>query len=194
MCILDYDIFNKDVETYIESIAQKLFKKHVLIINNNEYIFTELEFYFYSNYHQDEYCHLKDLKVQNYKSGDFRFHYSGIDLVLLKQNEFVCGVLIRGVKRLGKNSEYINGPLRVLNEFCNNLNNLFDNGDNIFKIKQYDNFLNLEISNISRFGLGDKYLSFKSKKYRYLLIDIIKENQKTYYNSHVKRFIEDVKV
>ncbi len=187
--MLNHDISNNNVETYIKDIAYKLFNNNILIINNNKYHFTELEFYFYSAYHQDEYCHLKDVKIQNYKSGDFRFHYSGIDLVLLKQNEFICGVLIRGVKKLGKNIEYINGPLRVLNELCNNLNNLFSSGDNIFKLQKHNNNLNFKISNITRFGLSDKYSSFKNKEYRYLLIDTIEENQKSYYNSHIKKFL-----
>ena len=117
-------VINGDVEKYVKDMAENIFYKNTLRINNFEYIFTELEFYFYSNYHKDEYSHIKDIKINNYTTGDFRFHYSGVDLVICKKDEFFCGVLMRGIQNC-ETHKCINGPLRVLVAICNDFNNLY---------------------------------------------------------------------
>jgi hypothetical protein len=182
------NVYNEDVDKYIKHIAEYLFHQNLLLINNDVYNFTELEFYFYSNYHKDEYCHIKDIKENNYKTGDLRFHYSGIDLVIYVKNQFVCGVLIRGIKNC-KTEQCINGPLRVLTTVCNNLNNLCASGENILKLQKLNSVFTPKIANIVRYGLNKKYSKFANKKYRYILIDIIEESNKVYYNSHIKKYI-----
>lgn len=96
------DVFKK--------VASKLINEFSLSINNDDYSFTELEFYYYSASHPDPYVHLHKRQKE---FGKFYVHrkagnYGGIDLTLGdSSNKVFCGVLIRGIK---DDKGFISGP------------------------------------------------------------------------------------
>lgn len=106
---MNLEINNENIENSFDRIAQDLLKNYALLVNNTEFRFTKIEFYYYSEkYHPDEYTHEHDRK-----GGEWRFHNQGLDLTFQSDKETDGGILIRGIS--GDN-KYVNGPRRILTE------------------------------------------------------------------------------
>jgi len=76
-----------------------------------------------------------------------------------------------------------------MNEILNKLNNPFDVNNNILQIEKSPKVLEHNVNKISRYGLSDKYMKFKDKKYRYLILDELKLAKVQYYKKHIKPFV-----
>lgn len=120
-----------DIEKRFESIAMELFNNYHIEKRNQEYVFTELEFYFCSKTHPDLITYPRDME-----EGRWFFHQSGIDLTFrssysrFKNKKGVVdmdkdfsfgGILIRGIRNMETLEEF-DGPYKCEWE-------LFDNFD-----------------------------------------------------------------
>ena len=98
-------------------IASSLMNDHVLLVGENYYRFTELEFYYFEkDSHADIYSHQHKSQTT---SGQWYFHGSGLDITFGSKDVF-GGILIRGVKNL-KVNKFINGPILCVQELFKNL-------------------------------------------------------------------------
>lgn len=119
-----YSCTKNNIEPYFDKIANYLFFKNVIISNENKFQLTEIEFYYYSMYHEDPFAHKHDLQKQ---FGSWYFHNSGIDFTF-GNNIVYCGVLLRGMVVVGENSKayHVEGPILLFDKLFKNLS-LFQN-------------------------------------------------------------------
>lgn len=104
---MNFSIDNNSIEQSFDAIAKELLNEHVLRVNDHEFEFTEIEFYYYKKgVHEDMYTHKHMRKV-----GEWRNHNQGLDITLEGNAEQDGGILIRGLKQGNK---YINGPIKAL--------------------------------------------------------------------------------
>ena len=106
--------FDHDYDKKFASLANQLINQYILKVNNTEYRFTELEFYYYEpEKHEDQYVHKND---QQLSSGKWYHHGSGLDITFGNKSKGAFGgILIRGIKDLN-NGKYIDGSLNVVTE------------------------------------------------------------------------------
>lgn len=98
-------------------IASSLMNDNVMLVGENYYRFTSLEFYYFEkDSHADVYSHQHKNQTT---SGQWYFHGSGLDITFGNKDAF-GGILIRGIKNL-KEKTYINGPILCVQELFNNL-------------------------------------------------------------------------
>lgn len=111
-------IDEKEIENSFAKTADILLLKKALVINNINYRFTEIEFYYYGDQHFDGYTHRHDMEA-----GKWRFHNQGFDITLRGKTGY-GGILIRGIRQVHhtENPIYINGPRRVLFEISRHFN------------------------------------------------------------------------
>lgn len=158
-------------------IAKSLFREYRICTGENEYLFTEIEFYFQTeaeadDAHHDPFTHGQDLQKSN---GQWYFHWSGIDITI--GNGTDCGgILIRGIKPVDKPEEYISGPLNVMRELMSQDVGVFDQkGPELYLERITDtNYLENEIWRARRVGLTakpdkDPDNVFFNSRYRYLI-------------------------
>jgi len=98
-----------EVEIVFDKIADWLFNRVVLCVDNESFRFIEIEFYYYSDKHPDTYTYRKKEQLEH---GRWYDHSSGIDLTFGDEKSNYGGVLIRGIKNL-KNEKYISKPLII---------------------------------------------------------------------------------
>jgi len=80
------EIPTKDnIDNQFREIAEKLILNSVLIVDDNEIYFNELEVYLYSDYHIDPFVH-KHPKQKNYCSWYFHESGNGVDLTFDKRD------------------------------------------------------------------------------------------------------------
>lgn len=104
---MNFCIDDNNIEQSFDLIAKELLNEHVLRVNDHEFEFTEIEFYYYKEgVHKDMYTH-KHLR----KAGEWRSHNQGLDITLEGNAEQDGGILIRGLKH---GEKYINGPIKAL--------------------------------------------------------------------------------
>lgn len=118
---LEFRINENEILDDFNRIAKLLLLQKRLKINNVIARFTEIEFYYYCQQHDDNFTHEHTLN-----EGRWRFHNQGIDITI-KGNSGFGGILIRGIEI---NDEYINGPRRVLfkiMDFLNPVNEVLNN-------------------------------------------------------------------
>jgi hypothetical protein len=112
-------------------IAGVLFNDYSLLANNKEYDFFEVEFYFDSPDHKDNFIYTKTNR--NQRTGEWFFHLSGIDLTFGDETKGIRGgILIRAVKCYEPDdsaTKYIIGPWRVMLELLNNIHPILNNGE-----------------------------------------------------------------
>ena len=105
---MNLKINNQDIPSSFDRIAKELIQDYALFVNDVEFRFTEIEFYyFHYDIHEDKYTHKHDRD-----GGEWRFHNQGFDLTFQWDNQTDGGVLIRGLKKVG--GEYVNGPRKVI--------------------------------------------------------------------------------
>ena len=103
-------------------IASDLMNYHVLIVGNQTYRFTTLEFYYFDKEnHPDIYSHQHPLQKT---TGKWYFHGSGLDITF-GNNDTHGGILIRGIKNLQEKT-FINGPLNCVQELFSNLGDVIN--------------------------------------------------------------------
>ncbi len=69
---LNVDVNN--VEKSFDRIAREILNEKVLLVNDTQFILTEIEFYFFQeNEHEDKYTHEHERD-----GGEWRFHSQGI--------------------------------------------------------------------------------------------------------------------
>ena len=114
---MEFHIDEESIQGEYNRLAEALLLQKELVVNNARFNFTEIEFYYYCEIHQDAFTH-----EHNELAGNWRFHNQGFDITLRGDSGF-GGILIRGVEY---GNEFINGPRRVLFKIMNYLNQVHD--------------------------------------------------------------------
>jgi hypothetical protein len=120
---MNLEIINKENPfDDFKKIASSLMNDNVLLVGENYYRFTSLEFYYFEkDSHADIYSHRHDKQIT---SGQWYFHGSGLDITFGSKDVY-GGILIRGIKNLKektyiKGKTFINGPILCVQELFNN--------------------------------------------------------------------------
>lgn len=122
----DTNCRNKD--ELFQEIAKELMYNHIIQKGKYQYEIVEIEFYYYSQEHQDVITYPRKMEA-----GRWFFHPSGVDLtfaskgdIRLKDDKLIIGndacfggILIRGIQ-CKSNGEYIFGPLKCVDELWDN--------------------------------------------------------------------------
>lgn len=146
-----------------DELAEFLFNKSKIVIDNISYNFAEIEIYFATINDKGEidepirdiFCHCAHEQT---KTCNLYFHYSGVDITI-GNNICFGGILIRGVE---SNNIFMYGPGRVAYNWRSKTRrhiNYNGNGSNNYKIvSQIHNFnnLNKKIIKFSRANLSLK--------------------------------------
>jgi hypothetical protein len=157
-----------------------------LIIRNQPHRICEIELYYYTSDHQDEYVHQHDIQLtfgrlyfHQFKNNSFRGgNYKGMDITFGRPN-MKFGILLRSIQT--PTGEIISGPCLVVNYLlqvwgCNSIQN-FVNTVGSLSVLTPNLFIYLqplcECKNESiltgpRIGLSDKYPYFKNLNYRFV--------------------------
>ncbi len=77
---MDFLEIIKEGEDEFRKVAQTLFDEYAIQTDKALYRLTEIEFYWNSNTHADNSTYKR--KHVDLKSGDWFFHYSGVDIAL----------------------------------------------------------------------------------------------------------------
>lgn len=148
-------------------IASSLMNDNVLLVGENYFRFTALEFYYFEkNSHPDIYSHQHKNQTTN---GQWYFHGSGLDITFGNKDVF-GGILIRGIKNL-KEKTYINGPIMCVQELFNHLGAVSNNEKQYFGIVEIPwNRMGslIEVQNVyysRRVGLNTKIDKSENKKF-----------------------------
>ena len=155
-------------ERTFAEIARKLFNEYAIQTFDSLYRITEIEFYWDSTNHKD-----KSTYQRNHvdpKSGEWFFHYSGVDIALKSENNNgYGGILLRSIYDINKKELY-KGPLVSVMKLFSGTNAF--NGLIQTKIITHQ-FSPDEILQTERIGLGDNAKQNGADKLRYrFLIDI----------------------
>ena len=106
---MDFLKIVSETEEEFETIASMLFDDFAIQTDKALYRFSEIEFYWNSPNHIDNSTYQR--KHVNPKSGDWFFHYSGVDIALKnEQTGGYGGILIRSIYDIDKKTT-IKGPM-----------------------------------------------------------------------------------
>lgn len=140
----------KETELEFKTIAEKLFDNYAIKTHNALYRLTEIEFYWNSPNHVDNSTYKR--KHVDPKSGDWFFHYSGVDIALKNEETGgYGGILIRGLFDI-ESKKSIKGPMVCAMKLFSE-NNAFSQSIKTQIIKH--EFPKSIIENKQRFGLGN---------------------------------------
>jgi hypothetical protein len=163
---MKFDIDDSGIDQSFDSIAKELINEHVILVNDQEFQFTEIEFYYYNTGHEDMYTH-RHLR----RAGEWRIHNQGLDITLEGNNEKDGGILIRGLKYDSTDANgqkrviYINGPIKALGELFESMGSVVNSSS--IKLSQ-KNHVHKQISKTFRHIPNKKQnKEFHFKKYRY---------------------------
>jgi hypothetical protein len=176
-------------EQNIDLTCRHILNKFRLVINGNEHTIEEIEFYYHSKNHPDEYTHKNKDQLTNqqwyfhkYNNGTLKNGtYKGLDMTIGDNNTIYGGILTRTIKNVST-GELIIGPCRVVDYMIkkNNVANILElsNKFNNYNIFNDNNCVHIKINsrnnnndfifNGPRVGLSLKYPEYLFKKYRYL--------------------------
>lgn len=175
---LDLTIHEDKIEESFERIANDLMNNWLLKIESKIYRFTEIEFYYKSESHNDPYTHGHALQKEKEK---WYFHGSGIDITF-GTNETYGGILIRGIYNFEKKN-YIYGPLNCVTEIFNTIGNIHDKGISFGLIASRENNFEIEPEipiAAPRVGLNSqKDKAYSERFYRFLIMPKCKHAEKT---------------
>lgn len=148
------------IQASFDRIAEDLITNWNLKINDTLFTFTELEFYFFKyKIHEDNATHEHD-----YKEGEWRFHFQGLDITFPATESSDGGILLRGIK---SGNEFINGPKRVLEMIFRKMNPVFEI-QNQFGLVPALTKQEVIIYKTFRHGLSkSQYNEFRDAFYRY---------------------------
>jgi hypothetical protein len=106
---MDFLKIVNETEKEFETIASMLFNNFVIQADKALYRFVEIEFYWNSSNHIDNSTYQR--KHVDPKSGDWFFHYSGVDIALKnEQTGGYGGILIRSIYDIDKKA-ITKGPM-----------------------------------------------------------------------------------
>jgi hypothetical protein len=167
---LDFLNITDESEKGFQFIAEKLFNEWAIQTHESVYRITEIEFYWNSKSHIDKSTYQR-IHV-NPKSGEWFFHYSGVDIALKNEtNGGYGGILLRAVYDL-KNKKPYKGPMVCAMRLFSGTNAFIETIKT--KIIPYT-FSESEIKNSERIGLGKNAIENDAQKfqYRFLITNIM---------------------
>lgn len=157
---VEFQLDENNIENEFKRLANLILLEKSLKINNTLFWFTEIEFYYYCDIHQDAFTH-----QHNESAKKWRFHNQGFDITLKGDSGF-GGILIRGVEHddpiKDKKDRFINGPRKVLFEIMKYLNPV-DQPLNYFGLIN-SNKRDLQVFRAFRHGLNSPNPELKSDK------------------------------
>ena len=89
-----------------EKIAKDLFSQYELKIGKDAFELVEIEFYYFSDNHQDGFVHVHEIS----EAGRLRLHGAGLDITFASNSDEYGGILIRSIKNI-QTGVYTNGPI-----------------------------------------------------------------------------------
>lgn len=156
----------EEIKESLYSIVKNLILNKVLVVNNVEYSFIDLEIYYWHELHQDDYA--KGVKHTR-PLGDLELHKYGVDISLGNKDgiEF-GGILIRGLFDIKK--KLVIPKSEVVRTLYNNINI----GDNRVELIEHrlpwDDIFQTKRINLGTADNANK-LIFKDVRYRFLAKD-----------------------
>jgi|SRR5579871_3346353 len=155
------NIINESEEGF-KAIAKKLFNEFAIKTYNSTYRITEMEFYWNSTSHVDNTTY-KRIHV-NPKSGDWFFHYSGVDIALKNEESGgYGGILLRSVYDI-TNDKLYKGPLVCAMRLFSGTNAFEDT----IKTRIINHsFPETKIENDVRVGIGKNGIENEANKFQY---------------------------
>lgn len=155
----------KETELEFKKIAETLFDNYAIKTHNALYRLTEIEFYWNSPNHVDNSTYKR--KHVDPKTGDWFFHYSGVDIALKNEETGgYGGILIRGLYDIEKKRS-IKGPMVCAMKLFSE-NNAFSQSIKTQIIKH--EFPKCIIENKQRIGLGKNAKENDADKLNYAFI------------------------
>jgi len=146
---MDFLKIINETESEFAKIAQILFDNYAIQTSKALYRLTEIEFYWNSPNHKDNSTYKR--KHVDPKSGDWFFHYSGVDIALKNEETGgYGGILIRSIYDIDKKS-MIKGPMVCAMKLFSE-NNAFSQSIKTQIVPQL--FTKSEIIKGARIGLG----------------------------------------
>lgn len=102
------------IASCFDRVADQLLRKCLVILDDRTYLLSEIEFYYYSDIHQDPYVHRHPNQL---KTGLWYFHNVGQDLTFGRDGSY-GGILIRGITSTDR-SHFADGPVKTFEELFN---------------------------------------------------------------------------
>ncbi|NOT93270.1 hypothetical protein [Ferruginibacter sp.] len=162
---MDFLNITNETEIEFQEIATKLFNEYAIITHNSEYRILEMEFYWNSNTHIDKSTYTRT-HVEP-KSGEWFFHYSGVDIALEnKTSGGYGGILLRSIYDLNNKKVY-KGPMVCAMRLFSGTNAFSDTIKT--KIVPH-NFTKTDIQKTERIGLGKNALENGANKLQYRFV------------------------
>ena len=167
-------------------IAKELMCNYqILSVSTEAFNIHEIEFYFFSLNHPDSSVHRHNLKA-----GQWRVHYSGIDITFdgcavmnekcknkkckeCKDLSSYGGILIRSI---GNSKNFIVGPLRVQTTLLSGGSISETKGISLIKVENCNNINELKTS--TRCGVKGLQNFYNDKRYCYYNADILKDAER----------------
>ena len=162
---MDFLIIVDETEDEFLTIARELFDNYAIETENAKYRFVEIEFYWNSKSHPDP-CTYEPNHVTT-KTGDWFFHYSGVDIALKNaDNGGHGGILIRSIFDIYKGI-IIKGPMVCAMKLFSGTSAFSDS----IKTKIVPHLFNpIKIVSDSRIGLGQNAKDSGTDKLNYRFV------------------------
>jgi hypothetical protein len=171
---MDFLNITEETEDKFRQIARTLFDSYAIQTHNAIYRIIEMEFYWNSITHEDNSTYKRN--HVNPKSGDWFFHYSGVDIALKNEKTGgYGGILIRGIYDI-ENKKQIKGPMICSMKMFSETNAFSQSIKT--QIVPYE-FKRSKIINKSRIGLGENAKKSGTDKlnYAFLIDPLVKDEQ-----------------
>ena len=155
----------EETEEEFKTIAKNLFDNFAIITDEATYRFVEVEFYWNSPNHIDHSTYQR--KHVDPKTGDWFFHYSGIDIALKNDDSGgYGGILIRSIYDIDKKI-IVKGPMVCAMKLFSGTNAFSDS----IKTKIVPHLFNpSDIVSDSRIGLGQNAKDSGTHKLNYRFV------------------------
>ena len=116
---------HSDINISIKEIAESILNDYYLKLDGDLWNIVELEFYLYTDSHQDPFVHKHSIdKLPLYTTGQLRSHESGIDIAISNANiNSYGGILLRTIKK-EDSLELIEGPINVQKAIIKNMGDI----------------------------------------------------------------------
>ena len=162
---MDFLKIVEETEEEFKTIARELFDNFAIITGEATYRFLEIEFYWNSPNHIDDSTYQR--KHVNPKTGEWFFHYSGVDIALKNENNGgYGGILIRSIYDIDKEVT-IKGPMVCAMKLFSATNAFSDS----IKTKIVPHLFNpRDIVSDSRIGLGQNAKDSGTDKLNYRFV------------------------
>ena len=188
---MDSDIYKayKSFDDKFHEFAKYLMTNLSMKIGTDIITIEEVEVYYNSFDHKDEYTHKSKDQLTNTKWYFHQYHngtyksgtYKGMDITFGNNKDIYGGVLIRSIENT-TTGEFITGPCNTVNYILKKLNckevddlvtkmdslDIFNNKNPFYVEVKTGQIASVDIFTGPRVGLSWKYPSFLTKEYRYL--------------------------